>query len=155
MNIRRTPLHLAIALSVPLTSACAPLSSQRLAALWPWHATPPAAEVAVRELEVTVPADAPMPIVLQYWHRNALLIDLQGVASSGSLLLKPRSGASWPVRLEFRLHPGRFPVLELRGAQRQLYPVAAAGGPVVIAVDPALHPPEATQILVSWGGPVT
>jgi hypothetical protein len=152
MSIRRGCIPIAILLAA---SGCAHLPRPHPGALWPWHKAPAAAPEAVHELDVTVPADAAMPIVLQYWHRNALLVDLQGVASSGSVILRPRAGATWPIRLEFRVQPGRFPVLELQGAQRHVYPVTAATTePVIIAVEPALYPPAATQILVRWGAAV-
>lgn len=138
--------------SVLALCGCAHLPRPHLASSWPWRAPPAAAPEAVRELQVSVPADMPMPIVLQYWHRNALLIDMQGVASSGRFTLTPRAGTGWPVRMEFRVQPGRFAVLELAGAQRVVYPIASAvDTPVVIAADPGLYPPAASQITVSWG----
>jgi hypothetical protein len=131
---------------------CTGVSRPQLSSLWPWRAAPAPAPAAVRELQVSVPADMPMPIVLQYWDRNALLIDMQGVASSGAFTLAPRAGADWPVRLEFRVPTGRFAVLELAGAQRAVYPISGGGSaPVVIAVDPGLYPPSAAQIAVTWG----
>ncbi|MEO7773629.1 MAG: hypothetical protein ABIT36_04770 [Steroidobacteraceae bacterium] len=142
----------ALLLSLALVlSGCSHMPRMHL----PWQKAAVPAPEAVRELDVTVPADAQMPIVLQYWHRNALLIDLQGVASSGTFILKPREGAAWPVRIEFRVSPGRFRLLELVGAQRQVYPVSTtATTTVVIAAEHTLHPPGTPQVAVSWGATV-
>jgi hypothetical protein len=152
MSIRRGCVPIAMILALLAAAGCAHVPRPQLGSLWPWHKTAPAAPEAVHELDVTVPTDVAIPIVLQYWHRNALLIDLQGVASSGAVILRPRAGAGWPIRLEFRVQPGRFPVLELQGAQRHVYPITAATSePVIVAVEPALYPPATTQIAVSWG----
>ena len=56
----------------------------------------------------------------QYWKRNTLLLDLSSASGSGQLTLKPIEGSTWPVRLAFRVTPGAFAVLEVRGdAARQ------------------------------------
>jgi len=59
----------------------------------------------------------------QYWKRNTLVVDMQGAASTGKLTLKPRAGATWPVRLAFRVSPGTLGLIEVRADQRMLIPI--------------------------------
>ena len=120
--------------------------------LVPWGARGAPAPEPVRELAVSVPADAQIPIVLQFWERNTLVVDLTAVASSGSISLEPGASGRWPARLAVRVQPGRFEALELRGAQRTVHPVTAdRAAPVTIAVAPGVHPPAGTPLRVSWG----
>ena len=109
--------------------------------------------MAVHELDVLVAADAAMPIVLQYWERNTLVVDLQGVASSGQLQLRPRPGASWPVRLAFRVASGRFQALEVTGAQRVVLPVSAGkeSQPPTLPLAPSAYAGTTAQLRVRWG----
>lgn len=119
------------------------------AAHWPWahrSAPPP---VAVHELLITpsgAAADYP-----QYWKRNTLVVDLRGVSAEGSMVLAPRAGATWPVRLAFRMTPGAVGVLEVRGEQRVLMPVAAASGPPIdLELASGIYTPTTAQLTVRW-----
>ena len=146
------PLSAAVVLLTALLGApgCASLQSH-----WPFAAKPVEAPQPVRELAVQVPADAPMPVVLQYWERNTLVIDLQGVPGIGSLSLAPEAGHAWPARLAFRMSPTRFQQLDVRGEQRVLLPVAA-GTDATTAVLPAGVYVAATKRLdLSWGAAAT
>ena len=114
---------------------------------WPWHRSPPPAPPPVHELDVSGSATP-----AQYWKRNTLLIDLSAAAGSGSLVLKPASGTTWPVRLAFRVTPGAFGALEVRGAAREVLPIGAAGGkPVDLELPPGIYRADTPQISVSWG----
>ena len=128
--------------------ACAQVRSH-----WPFKAQELPAPVAVHELNVVVAPDAAMPIVLQFWERNTLVIDLQGVAASGALTLQPREGQSWPVRLAFRAAPGRFEMLEVVGAQRALLPVSGdrGGGVVKMPLAPSVHGGATPELRLRWG----
>jgi hypothetical protein len=128
---------------------CAPLRSH-----WPFHARVVPAPVAVHELDLLVPPDAAMPIVLQFWERNTLVLDLQGVTASGSIRIRPRSGANWPVRLSLRATPGRFEALELRGgAQRVVLPVSGDRGsaPLTMPVSPTVYAAGTAELQLRWG----
>jgi hypothetical protein len=130
-----------------LAGGCASVHS-----MLPWADRPAPAPDPVRELVVTVPPETQTPIVLQFWERNTLIVDLTGVASAGSIALEPGPSGRWPARLAVRVLPGRVEALELRGAQRSVHPVTPdRSGPVTITVSPRVHPPAGTPLRVSWG----
>jgi hypothetical protein len=88
----------------------------------------------------------------QYWQRNTLLIDLHDAAAEGSLVLTPRAGTQWPVRLAFRVTPGSIGVLEVRGEQRMIMPVAQEGSqPIDLELVPGVYTATTAQITVRWG----
>jgi hypothetical protein len=120
---------------------------------WPFKSRELPVPVAVHELTVVVAPDAAMPIVLQFWERNTLVVDLQGVAASGALSLKPAAGQPWPVRLAFRAAPGRFEVLEVRGAQRALLSVSGDRGATVVTMPlaPSVTAGATPELTLRWG----
>jgi hypothetical protein len=148
----RTAPLLATFATVLALGGCAQVQSQ-LPGRWPWLAKEVPQPVAVHELDVVVAADAAMPIVLQYWERNTLVLDLQGVASAGELILKPRSGVSWPVRIAFRVAPGRFQLLEVSGAQRVLLPVSGQKGAALstLPLAPSAYAGTTAELRLRWG----
>jgi hypothetical protein len=117
---------------------------------WPWtHKSPPPPEPA-NELTVTTESGAAAAYP-QYWKRNTLLVDLHDASQEGSLVLQPRAGAQWPVRLAFRVTPGSIGVLEIRGEQRVILPVAQEGGqPIDVELAPGLYTATTAQIRVHW-----
>ena len=120
---------------------------------WPWHktATPPPQEV--HELVITTPEGAERSFP-QYWKRNTLVVDLKSGGSSGSIVLKPRPHTVWPVRLAFRVVPGQFAELEVRGNQRVVLPITTAGAQSVdLELDPGVYIMKSPQITVTWGTP--
>lgn len=135
-------------LAALLIAACA---SPRF---WPWRAPPPEPARPVQELRVLAPdgsAGGAAP-VLQYWDRNTLVLDMQNVSGSGALVLQPGEGRPWPMRLGFRVAPGRIGTLEVRGAQRVVFPVSAEGATVIeLRLAPGVYRPETERIEVQWG----
>lgn len=118
---------------------------------WPWHhkAAPPPPEV--HELDETSQAGAAASFP-QYWLRNTLVVDLQGASGSGTVVLKPREGTAWPVRIAFKVMPGSIGALEVEAAQRTYWPVTAAGAkPIVLELTPGIYVPKSPQIVVTWG----
>lgn len=114
---------------------------------WPWHHAPPAAPAPVHELDIDGPGT-----FAQYWKRNTLVVDLSGVRGSGSIVLKPVAGTTWPVRIALRVLPGSFGVLEVRGAQRVVLPITATGTqPVDLELAPGIYTPASPQMTVTWG----
>ena len=114
---------------------------------WPWHHAPPPAPVPVHEVDVTGSMGP-----AQYWKRNTLLIDLSSASGTGSLVLTPTAGGGWPVRLAFRVRPGAFGALEVRGAERQVLPISATGtAPVDLELPPGIYTASTPRIAVSWG----
>jgi hypothetical protein len=139
----------ALALIVSL-SGCSHLPSMHFPSMhWPWHhAAPPPPEV--HELDETSQggASASFP---QYWSRNTLVVNLQGASGSGSVVLKPREGTAWPVRIAFKVMPGTIGELEVQGAQRTVLPITTAGAqPVLLELSPGIYVPKTRQMTVSW-----
>ncbi|HEY6922943.1 MAG TPA: hypothetical protein VI653_05710 [Steroidobacteraceae bacterium] len=118
---------------------------------WPWHhkATPPPPQV--HELDETSDGGAAVSFP-QYWMRNTLIVDLQGASGSGNVVLKPREGTAWPVRIAFKVMPGSIGELEVRAAQRTVLPVTTQGAkPIVLELSPGIYVSKSPQISVSWG----
>jgi hypothetical protein len=109
--------------------------------------------VAVRELDVQAGGNASITLVPQFWERNTLVVDLQGVPPAGELRLRPRDGGAWPVRLAFRAAPGRFAVVEVQGAQRELLTVSGerGAGVVTMPLAPSVHAGTTQELRVRWG----
>jgi hypothetical protein len=146
MRLRLLP---AILLLGPLAglAACATVREHL-----PWRASAPPAPAPVRELQVIVPPDAQVPIVLQFRERNTLVIDLTSVAARGTLELRPGESGRWPARLALRFQPGRFEAVEVRGAQRTIFPVTEdRAGAATVEIPPQAHPESTGSLRLSWG----
>lgn len=150
---RRTPVpptlkSLALVALLGALGACGHMPSLR----WPWHHKPPPAPEVVHELVVTPADGTPAVDIPQYWKRNTLVLDLKSAAGTGSAVLRPREGGSWPVRLALRVMPGTVGVIEVRADQRMLLPVTAAGTkPVDLELPPGIYTAKSPQITVQWG----
>ncbi|HEY5101901.1 MAG TPA: hypothetical protein VII70_03890 [Steroidobacteraceae bacterium] len=144
---RRNGLGLAALMGTAvLLTGCSHLSGR-----WPFGHQTPAAPTSVLELGEVAGngnrADFP-----QYWKRNTLLIDLHDASGEGSLILTPRSGTQWPVRLAFRVTPGAIGVLEVRGEERVVMPVVQEGRqPVDLELAPGVYTLTTVHITVRWG----
>jgi hypothetical protein len=131
---------------VVLVTGCSHFSGTH----WPWGHKAPAPPVAVNELDESG-AGAAAAAYPQYWKRNTLLVDLREAVGEGSLVLTPRAGTQWPVRLAFRVTPGAIGVLEVRGAQRLVLAVAAQGSqPIDLELVPGVYTATTAQITVRW-----
>jgi hypothetical protein len=120
--------------------------------LWPWGGKQAVAPEPVHELVVTVPADMAVPVVLQFWERNTLVVDLQGVSTSGQVRLSRQEGNAWPVRVAFRMTSTRYKQLEVRGEQRIVLVVAGEdGAPATAELPPGILGPDTVALTVSWG----
>jgi hypothetical protein len=117
---------------------------------WPWHHRKPASPPAVQELSVAPAEGAASAPVLQFWDRNTLQLDLTAVSGEGGATLRPSPGHAWPIRLEFKVQPGRFGHLEVSGAQRVVFEVPAQGAPVVFRLAPGAYVRETAQITLRW-----
>lgn len=119
---------------------------------WPWaHRRPPPPE-AVHELLITSPQGGSPVDLPQYWKRNTLVVDLQGVSGTGGVVLHPKAGTTWPVRLAFRVMPGAIGELEVRADQRLVLPITAAGAkPVDLELAPGVYTSKTDAIRVNWG----
>ena len=135
---------------------------------WPFSAKPVPAPEPVDEVIFEAPAVAPgaagavadVPAAVsafpQYFKRNTLIIDMTAVAGSGSVLLRPKTPAGWPMRVAFRVKPGSFEALEVRADQRVLLPLTASS---TRPTQDLLLPPGSFQVrtesmLLRWGATV-
>jgi hypothetical protein len=142
MSLRMLPLVLLVSLA-----GCSNLRDHL-----PWGEDPPPPPQPVRELQVIVPAEAQVPIVLQFKERNTLVIDLTGVASAGRVELRPGESGQWPVRLALRFQPGRFEAVEARGAQRAVFPVTEdRKGTATVELPAAIYPAGSASLHLAWG----
>jgi hypothetical protein len=127
-------------------AGCASLSAHL-----PWrHRGPPPPEVSTA-LTVAAP-DGSVLSWPQVWQRNDVVLDLSGVAGSGSAVVMPRAGLAWPVRVALRVTPGSIGSIDVRGAQRLIVPVPASGaGPVDLELPPGVYVAATKQLTVNWG----
>jgi hypothetical protein len=149
MNSRNTIAALAVSLlaaGILGLAGCASVSAHL-----PWrHKAPPPPEVSTA-LTVATPEGATVAWP-QFWQRNDVVLDLSGVAGTGAAVVAPRAGLAWPVRVALRVTPGSIGAIDVRGAQRWLVPVPAAGAATVDLELPAgVYQSTTRQITVHWG----
>lgn len=113
---------------------------------WPWKSRPPHGPMAVQVLGVQ-PADLG---IAQYWDGNALLLDLSAQAGDGGATLSPPADGHWPIRMEFRVQPGRIARLEVLAGERTLFEVPALGAPIVLRLRLDGYRGETPQITLHW-----
>jgi hypothetical protein len=88
----------------------------------------------------------------QVWQRNDVVLDLSGLAGSGSAVVMPRAGLAWPVRVALRVTPGSIGAIDVRGAQRLVMPVPASGAATVdLELPPGVYVAATKQIIINWG----
>jgi hypothetical protein len=115
----------------------------------PWHHQPAPPPTEVHELDISgASAGTHFP---QYWKRNTLLVDLSSASGSGSLVLKPVAGSTWPVRIAMRVTPGAIGALEVRGDQGVTVPITAGKGPVDLELNPQVYSAHTPELDVGWG----
>jgi len=119
---------------------------------WPWHHHSPPGPQPVSELSIQATADnspGASGAIQQFWDRNTLLLDLTAVGSEGAVTLAPTSHG-WPVRLEFRVQPGRMARLEVQGRERVVFEVPAQGKPLLLQLATGAYVPDTPQITLRW-----
>ena len=149
MNVTKTPAALAGGLLVAGMLGLAGCAT--LTAHLPWrHRSPPPPEVSTA-LTVVTPAGAAVAWP-QIWVRNDVVLDMSGAAPTGDAVLAPRSGLAWPVRVALRVTPGVIGTIDVRGAQRWVVPVPAAGAKTVdLELPPGVYRAATRQVTLSWG----
>jgi hypothetical protein len=117
----------------------------------PWsHKAPPPPEVSTA-LTLATPEGTAVTWP-QFWQRNDVVLDMSGVAGTGSAVVAPRAGLAWPVRVALRVTPGTIGAIDVRGAQRWMVPVPAAGAATVdLELPPGVYQSTSRQITVNWG----
>jgi hypothetical protein len=123
---------------------------------WPWSAKPEPPPQRADELVVTLGNTSAVTNLPQYWKRNTLVVDLQGVSGTGSAAMRPRYGNEWPVRIAFRLLPGQVSSIEVVGDQRAILPITTDGSkPIDLELTPGVYTPKTQQLVVRWGNAAT
>ena len=56
----------------------------------------------------------------------------------------------WPIRLEFKVQPGRFVHLDVTALERVVFQVPAEGAPVVFRLAPGAYLRDTAQITLRW-----
>lgn len=123
---------------------------------WPFSAKPVPPPEPVDEVIFEAPvADATAAVAAfpQYFKRNTLIIDLTTASGSGSVLLRPKTPAGWPMRVAFRVKPGSFEALEVRADQRVLLPLSASSNRPTqdLSLPPGSYQVGTESILLRWG----
>ncbi len=125
---------------------------------WPFAAKPAPVPDTVDEILFESPVvGAPVNAFPQYFRRNTLIIDLTAASGAGSVMMRPKTAAGWPVRVAFRVKPGSFEALEINAGQRVLLPVVArAKRPTLdLELPPALVRARSDDALqLRWGAVV-
>lgn len=134
-----------------VTCACLLAGCAGARSLWPFGQQAAPAAAAVNELVVAMPQDSAPQVVLQFWERDTLVVDLQNVTTTGQLVLGRREGHLWPARIAFRMAPARFEAIEVRGAQRVVVPVSPGAGTVTAALPPGVYADATPELNVRWG----
>jgi hypothetical protein len=118
---------------------------------WTFWRRPSPAPQPVEEL-VVAPAPGTSADFQQFWERNTLVIDMRSASGRGSATFRPREHTLWPVRLAFRVVPGSIGELEVRGAERTVFAVAASGtAPVDLRLGASAYTGRTPAITVVWG----
>ncbi|MGH8220159.1 MAG: hypothetical protein ACREUT_16590 [Steroidobacteraceae bacterium] len=116
----------------------------------PWSHRPAPQPQAVHELVMTAGTGATASFA-QYWNRNTLVVDLQGVSGTGRVVLTTPAGATWPFRLAFRVMPGSVGELDVQADQRWVVPVVPRGAkPVDLVLPTGLYSRATPRIEVAW-----
>jgi hypothetical protein len=118
---------------------------------WPWKHRPAPTPEVVHELVISSGDSAATLDFPQYWKRNTLVLDLQGVSGTSGIVLRPRAGTTWPVRLAFRVRPGSIGQLEVLADQRMVIPITPGGvKPVDLELPPGVYTSKTDAIRVNW-----
>ncbi|HEX3838773.1 MAG TPA: hypothetical protein VHW25_17600 [Steroidobacteraceae bacterium] len=150
MDIRKSPIT-AVAVGVTIAASLGLAGCASVAKHLPWgHKAPPVPEVSTA-LTVAAPDGATLSWP-QVWQRNDVVLDMAGVAATGSAVVMPRSGVAWPVRVALRVVPGSIGSIDVRGAQRLVIPVPASGtGTIDLELPPGVYVAATKQITLNWG----
>ncbi len=117
----------------------------------PWRHAPAPPEPAVHELLAESAAGGAVPQLEQSWNRNNLRVSLTTLSGEGEFSLRPMPGHTWPIRLEFLVQPGAFAHLEIRGDERVILSVPAAGAATVLPAPQGLYAPATAALKLHYG----
>jgi hypothetical protein len=118
---------------------------------FPWTQKPEAPSGRADELVVTMGDSTNVASYPQFWQRNTLVLDLREIAGSGSAVVQPRTGATWPMRMAIRVRPGQVATVEVSGDERMVFPVTNEGMRTVdLQLSPGMYSPDTHQLVVRW-----
>ena len=134
-------------------AGCSSLEMPKLR--WPFGAKPaPVPEVVDEIVFEAADPGAPVNAFPQYFRRNTLIVDLTAATGQGSVVMRPKTAAGWPVRVAFRVKPGSFEALEVLGGQRLLLPVVGASRRPTLDLElpPSFVPARGNDaVTLRWG----
>ena len=118
---------------------------------WPFAKKPQAPSSQADDLVVTLGDSPNVRGFPQFWLRNTLVLDLRELTGSGSAVIQPRTGATWPMRMAIRVRPGQVGTIEVTGDQRMVFPVTNEGMRAVdLELAPAMYSDRTNQLVVRW-----
>lgn len=154
--IARGGLYAALLAMLTALAGCSSLEMPKLR--WPFGAKPaPVPEVVDEIVFEAADPGAPVNAFPQYFRRNTLIVDLTTASGQGSVVMRPKTAAGWPVRVAFRVKPGSFEALAVLGGQRLLLPVVGASRrPTLdLQLPPSFVPARGNDALTLRWGAVT
>jgi hypothetical protein len=147
MRLQRT---LSLAVLAILCTGCAQWSWNPAK----WFREPaPAAAAEVQVLTIDSTSGGGDRFV-QSWDGARLVVDVHSAGGSGTALLKPVEGQSWPLRLAFRVHSSGLAEFEARGAQvlRMSFGSEPLTEPALIDLPYGIYRKESPQLEIRWLG---
>jgi hypothetical protein len=118
---------------------------------FPWTKKPEAPSNRVDELVVTLGDGTNVASYPQFFQRNTLVLDLREITGSGSVVVQPRTGTTWPMRMAIRVRPGQVATVEVSGDERMVFPVTNEGMRTVdLELSPGMYSPTTHQLVVRW-----
>lgn len=151
--VARGGLYAALLAMLTALAGCSSLEMPKLR--WPFGAKPAPVPEVVDEIVFEAPEPgAAVNAFPQYFRRNTLIVDLTAASGQGSVVMRPKTPAGWPVRIAFRVKPGSFEALEVRAAQRVLLPVVGSSQRPTLDLElpPSFVPARGSDALtLRWG----
>jgi len=91
---------------------------------------------------------------VQSWEGARLVVDVHSAGGSGTAVLKPAEGQSWPLRLAFRVHSSALAEFEANGAQalRMSFGSVPLTEPALIDLPYGIYRKESPQLEIRWLG---
>lgn len=148
-TLRLVQMTLLAILGLSLVAGCKSMPRPKLH--WPWASKPAAAEPLANQIAWEAVEGATVVEFPQRWARNTLVIDMTGVAASGSTRMRAKASMGWPVRMALRVRPGSVASIEIVADERVVLPVAAGSGPSTdLLLAPSVYSARTAMITLTW-----
>jgi len=140
-----------LVLSLVSLVGCGHLPTLSTLVRWPFSKQPEAPSGQADELVITYGDSPNVTTFPQFWQRYTLVLDLREVSGSGSVVIQPRLGTTWPMRMALLVRPGEVGSVEVNAAQRVVFPVTNEGMRAVsLELSPGVYTPQTQQMIVKW-----